>query len=258
MLKRFLEHPLTRGMDVDDPLTTDLRRQIVKTKPFLRKLYEEWYLLIRSRLPLVDGFVVELGSGAGFMAEYVDELITSDVHTSTYVQRIIDARKLPFDANSLKSIVMVDVLHHIPEVEKFFAEALRTLKDGGRIIMIEPWVTAWSKIIYTYIHHEPFNPDSSNWDIPDKGPLSGSNNALPWIVFSRDFDRFADYYPEFELKEVNVISPLCFLLSGGVSYKTFQPGWSYDFWRALENFAGSITSKIGLFALIVLEKRSNK
>jgi len=50
-LKRWLEHPLTRGLDLDDPRTTYLRRQILATKPFLRRIYEEWYAAIARSLP---------------------------------------------------------------------------------------------------------------------------------------------------------------------------------------------------------------
>jgi len=42
---------------------------------------------------------------------------------------------------SLRAIVMTDVLHHIPNVESFFAEAARCVRPGGVIVMIEPWLT---------------------------------------------------------------------------------------------------------------------
>jgi hypothetical protein len=42
LIGRWLAHPLTRGMDPDDPATTRLRKQIVEAKPFLHKIYLEW------------------------------------------------------------------------------------------------------------------------------------------------------------------------------------------------------------------------
>jgi hypothetical protein len=47
-----LEHPLLQGLDIDDPRTTFLRRQIIQGKPFLRKIYEEWYLKIAEAIPI--------------------------------------------------------------------------------------------------------------------------------------------------------------------------------------------------------------
>lgn len=66
MLKALLAHPLTRGLDIDDPQTTHLRQQIIQEKYFLRKIYEEWYQSIAASLPSGYGAVLELGSGAGF------------------------------------------------------------------------------------------------------------------------------------------------------------------------------------------------
>ena len=54
-LKRWFEHPLTRGLDLDDPRTTHLRRRILAEKPFLRKIYEEWYERIAASLPPEPG-----------------------------------------------------------------------------------------------------------------------------------------------------------------------------------------------------------
>ena len=78
-LKRWLEHPLTRGLDLDDPRTTRLRRQILAEKPFLRRVYEEWYGAMAASLPPGDGPVLELGSGAGFLADFVPGLVRSEV-----------------------------------------------------------------------------------------------------------------------------------------------------------------------------------
>ena len=79
MIKLILAHPLTRGMDIDDPRTTQLRLRIVRSKRFLRKIYEEWYRDIVAALPPCDGQVLELGSGAGFLSEFIPGLITSEI-----------------------------------------------------------------------------------------------------------------------------------------------------------------------------------
>ena len=40
-LSDWLAHPITRGLDVDDPRTTELRLRILQDKPFLRRIYDE-------------------------------------------------------------------------------------------------------------------------------------------------------------------------------------------------------------------------
>jgi hypothetical protein len=50
MLKQRLAHPLRRGLDVDDPLTTT-RRQIIQDNRFLRQIYWEWYEVLAAAPP---------------------------------------------------------------------------------------------------------------------------------------------------------------------------------------------------------------
>ena len=156
-LREMLSHPLTRGLDIDDPQTTDLRRRIIRNKPFLKRIYREWYEAIASRFS-VGETVLELGSGGGFLRETMPRLITSDVFPVPGVDRVEDARSLSFADRSLDGIVMTNVLHHIPDPASFLREAERTLKPGSRIVMIEPWNNAWSRFVYGKLHHEPFDP----------------------------------------------------------------------------------------------------
>src|SRR5258706_4120168 len=140
-MRRLLAHPLTRGLDIDDPSTTMRRRAIIESKPFLKRIYQEWYEAISSHLPDVSGPVLELGSGAGFLSGYVPRLITSDVFNCPGIQVVLNGHALPIAAESLRAIVMTDVLHHIPDPRRFFGEATRCLRIGGRILLIEPWVS---------------------------------------------------------------------------------------------------------------------
>jgi len=66
LITSWFAHPMTRGADIDDPKATELRREIVRQKKFLRKIYEEWYSTTVSFLPGGNGAVLELGSGADF------------------------------------------------------------------------------------------------------------------------------------------------------------------------------------------------
>lgn len=250
LLSRLLAHPLTRGLSVDDPLTTKLRRQIVRDKPFLESIYREWYELLHSCLP--EGKrVLELGSGAGFLGEVIPNVLTSEVFPTDGVALVADARRLPIRDAALDAIVMTDVFHHIPDVEAFLRDAARCVRTGGRMVMIEPWRTPWSRWIYRNLHPEPFEPDS-NWVLPATGPLSGANGALPWIVFSRDRQRFEELFPEWQPPTIRLLMPLSYLLSGGVSLRTLMPGWSYRYWRALERCLPQ--GICAMFALIVLER----
>lgn len=242
--------------DIDSPETTIRRRQLIQEKGFLRRIYEEWYLAIEETIPSGSRPALELGSGAGFMSDYVENLITSDILDLPGVSRTIDASAgLPFDDQSLRAITMVNTLHHISDVESFFAEATRCLEAGGVICMIEPWITRWSRFVYRTLHHEPFELDGASWRFETDGPLSGANVALPWMVFVRDRQRFEQGFPALELQKINPIMPIRYLLSGGVSMRALAPSWSFAPLRIAERSLGTAGQSSAMFAHIVVTRR---
>ena len=179
----WLAHPLTKGLDLDNPATTDLRRVIIKSKPSLRNIYVEWYQVLINQISTIEGPVLELGAGGGFLSEIFPGVIRSDILTTRHIDLACDAQKLPFPNRFFGSILMTNVLHHLPDPNIFFYEASRCVKPGGVIAMVEPWNTAWSKFIYRKMHQEPFDTTASQWSLEPGKPLSGANGALPWIFF---------------------------------------------------------------------------
>src|SRR5262245_44206486 len=95
-VQAWLSHPLTRGHDLDDPRTTDLRRQMIAQKPFLRDIYREWYQSLCEALPSGCEPVLELGSGPGFLADFIPGLVTSDILACEGVRVVLDGTHLPF------------------------------------------------------------------------------------------------------------------------------------------------------------------
>ncbi len=254
MLKQWLAHPLLRGLDVDDPRTTTLRRQIIQDNRFLRQIYQEWYGALIASLPNGPGAVLELGSGAGFLAEMIPGLIASEVFWCEHIRLVADGRRLALRTACLRAIVMTDVLHHIPDVCAFFTDAARCVRSGGVLVMIEPWATRWSRIIYTRLHHEPFWPQTPDWRFPAQGPLSSANGALPWIVFERDRVQFERESPQWRIEMIRPFMPFRYLVSGGVSLRALMPGWSFGAWRELERLFDPWMNTWAMFALIVLRR----
>ena len=256
-MKEFIRKRLALpdpGFELDDPRLTEFRRNIILEKKFLKALYTEWYTIIKNKLKdLPEGKIVELGSGAGFIKEVIPQAITSDILPLSSTDMTFSALEMPFADGELSAIVMIDVLHHIPRVADFFTEAIRCLKPGGKIIMIEPAIGLWGKFIYKRFHHEPLEPEAG-WEIPDTGPLSGANEALPWIIFVRDIARFRKEYPQLQLMGIRYHTPTRYLFSGGVSMRALVPSWFFHPMRWMELLLSPLGKHFSMFQTIEVKK----
>ena len=256
LVQSVLSHPLTRELDLDSPETTQQRFRLIKGKSFLNKFYRDCYLSIAGSIPEnVNGKILELGSGAGFIKDYLSDCVTSEVLQIPDIDIVLDGQRLPFVDDSLRGIVMLDVFHHLPRVHLFLEEASRCVRQGGVIVMIEPWNTPWSRFVYGHLHHEPFDAGCSGWEISQGGPLSNANQALPWIVFQRDRLLFERRFPKWQIEDINLHSPFCYLLSGGMSFRSFMPGSLFGMWRAIENKLRPCMPILAMFAKVVLLRK---
>lgn len=252
--KSILTEPLTQGIDINDPVLTETRKAILLTKKFLRSIYSEWYQQILQNLPEGPGIVLELGSGAGFARDFIPNLFTSEIFWVPDLSLVLDGCALPIADQSVKAIIMTDVLHHIPQVRSFFTEATRCIIPNGVVVMVEPWVSSWSQFIYHNFHHERFDPNTDKWAFETSGPLSGANGALPWVVFQRDKKMFSDEFPLLMVEKISPMMPFSYLLSGGLSRRGVLPASSYLWCRKFEKKLDPWISKLAMFALIVLRR----
>jgi SAM-dependent methyltransferase len=251
----WLSLPERRGIsDLDDRAATVLHAGIIRRKSLLRRLYIDFYDQFRRAAGEVRGSkLVELGSGGGFIKEVIPNVTTSDVIDAPGVDLCFSAMDMPFDDASVDAFLMIDVLHHLPDARAFFAEATRCLRAGGKVVMIEPANTPWSRFIYGNFHHEAFEPDAG-WSFPSTGRLSGANGALPWIIFCRDRARFEDRFPLLRINRVRPHTPFRYLVSGGLRLRQLLPGFAYPLIKALEAALSPLREQLGMFMTVELER----
>ncbi len=246
-----------KEIHLDTPEATLEHREILLRKPFLRRLYENWYheiIKIGKKTP--EGAIVEVGSGGGFLKNLYPEVITSDIQYFEHCDMTFACEDLPFGDNEISALVMQNVFHHIPDAEKFFQQASRVLKPGGKIVMIEPANTWFARFIYDKIHHEPWNADS-DWKFPSNGPLSGANGALPWIIFTRDSDKFQKLFPTLSHSKPKLHTPFRYILTGGFSYKSFVQGWSFGVISLIEKIFFPFYPVLAMFQTIEVTKTTD-
>jgi SAM-dependent methyltransferase len=258
----WLKLPQIRHIkDLDDPATTLLHSDIVRKKPFLKRLYIDFYRQFEKAVTEPEKKVlVELGSGGGLIKEVIANVITSDILELPSVDKVFSATNMPFEEMSVDAFFMFDVLHHITNPRGFFKEALRCLKTGGKIVMIEPANTLWSRFIYKNFHHELFDTQA-NWELQSTGrlmaeigPLSHGNGAIPWIIFSRDRQVFEREFPSLKVVRISNHTPLRYLLSGGLTLRQLAPSFTYPLIKAIEYALSPLGNYLGMFQTIELEK----
>lgn len=102
------------------------------------------------------GKLLDLGCGKvplfSVYKEYITENICVDcentLHSNEYVDFECDLTKdLPFDDNEFDTLILSDVLEHIPKPEKLWKEMYRILSKNGMLILNVPF--------YYWIHERP-------------------------------------------------------------------------------------------------------
>ena len=210
------------------------RREIWKDKKILRKLYRKWYRVIGDALK--PGKTLELGGGSGNLKEFFPEAVTSDIVFAPWLDTVLDAQYLPFKDESLDNIVLFDVLHHLTAPALFFVEAERVLRPKGRIVMMEPYISWSSFLVYRFLHFEGMNwsidPFESDSIEKSKDPFHG-NQAIPTLLFERDRDRFVRHFPRLKIVKEERMDFIIYPMSGGFHNVSLCP---VGFWKALSYF----------------------
>ena len=90
------------------------------------------------------GRLLDLGCGKvplfGSYAPFVDEVTCVDWAPGEHIDLSCDlSQPLPFDSASFDTIVLSDVLEHVPEPELLWREMTRVLAPQGRVIMNVPF-----------------------------------------------------------------------------------------------------------------------
>ncbi|HEY4393785.1 MAG TPA: class I SAM-dependent methyltransferase [Polyangia bacterium] len=236
-------------------------RRAWEQNPALRALYAEWYGRVAAELPPAAlGPRLELGSGPGFARQFIPGLELSDVVRAPWHDREVSADALPFGDGALGALVLFDVLHHLPDPRRFFTEASRALRPGGRLVMCEPYVSPLSYPIYKFLHDEPLalgvDPLAPVETRGARDPFD-SNQAIPSLLFGRGRRAFAEAFPALTVRNVERLSGPSYPASGGFSRRPLLP---QPLWAALHAVEGWLPEAafrlIGFRILVVVEKRS--
>jgi SAM-dependent methyltransferase len=200
------------------------QRRMWEQKPVLRDLYARYFDRVRTNLASGEP-TVEIGGGSGRLKqELSQEIVSSDVFRTPWVDIQLDAHHFPFQEATLRNVIAIDVLHHLPDPLCFFRECVRVLSSGGRIVLIEPHISLWSFFVYRFLHHEQCDLTDDAW-----GPRRSvkdynfANAALPWLILQRCQKRFLAEFPELRILDTEYLDFIAYPASGGFNYRSFAP-----------------------------------
>lgn len=242
--------------DLDTKRSLLEHREIINSKLFLKNVYVDFYKILKSYRVQKKGLLIEVGSGGGFLKRFIPKVITTDVLKADGIDRKLDLEDIKLKSNSVSVFYMLNVFHHIKNPKRALYEMQRCLIDGGKIIMIEPWPTVFSKFIYKNFHHETFDT-SSGWKIYGSGRMSDANGALPWIIFKRDSQKFKKTFPNLIVDEITPHTPFKYLFSGGLSHPQYLPNSFYPLLSSMEKLLSPLNKLVAMFATIVITKTTS-
>lgn len=110
-------------------------------------------------IPLhAKGRIVDLGCGKaplyGFYKDYCTDIVLTDWPGSTHENECLDlacnlTEPLPFEDEKFDTILLSDVLEHIPNPMHLWSEMYRLLRPGGKILLNTPF--------YYRLHETPYD-----------------------------------------------------------------------------------------------------
>jgi SAM-dependent methyltransferase len=236
-------------------------RQVWEGKPVLRRIYNEEFFARLLSHRKSEGPSVEVGAGPGFFKRALPAVISTDIVWCPWLDLVADAQKLPFQTARVANIFGVDMLHHVASPMTFLLEAQRILCPGGRLILVEPWVTPFSYIIYRYFHQEDCDLSVEPWELNSSTlPLSkkafDGNQAIPYLLFGpRHRSRTLRALPAFLPLAIEPFCLFAYLMSMGFKSMNLLPEPLYPAVSKIENATMPLWRRLAaLRVLLVLEK----
>jgi SAM-dependent methyltransferase len=227
-------------------------------KPLLKILYGDFYRLISQHLSnLPDPKIVELGSGLGNVKEVIPDCLRTDLFPNPWIDQIENAYKLSFADETVSDLILTDVFHHLKYPGTALQEFYRVLRKGGRVIMLEPHVSALGLLVYGALHQEPIaltrNIDwlaPGGWSPEDIDYYAAQGNATRIFLGMSFRDRLKDW----QMVKTVRLSALAYAASGGYSGPQLYPKSIFLLVKGVEKILDFFPTLFATRLLVILEK----
>jgi SAM-dependent methyltransferase len=195
--------------------------------------------------------VLEIGSGTSPLKLLYPGVETSDVLRLDYLDHVFDCQEIDayggIPGHSLDIITLTNVLHHLKDPLGFLAGAAAKLKPGGELVLAEPYFSLVSYPVYKLLHPEPVDFSVVRHGLAAvEGPLSTSNQAVPYMLLFSRRDWLAGLADQYDLDGIRVdyFSSLSYMATGGISRVFPVPGFLYRALFGFDNFLARTAPRI--------------
>jgi SAM-dependent methyltransferase len=246
-------------MSVQHNIEIHENRRAWESKRVLRDVYADFYRLIAANLaPKEEGALnLELGSGMGNVKCFIPDCITSDIFANPWLDRVENAYSLSFPDCSLANLILFDVWHHLEYPANAMEEAVRVLKPGGRLLVMDPAMSAIGMFVYGLFHHEPlglracFHQMPVNLENPTELPYFAAQSSAHRLLLHRELP---EMLLAWNLVKVLKITSFAYLASGGFRGRQLYPYRLLPMVRALDRLLAMFPSLFAARLLVVFEK----
>lgn len=186
--------------------------------------------------------VLEIGSGTSPLKFFYRSVTTSDILPLPYLDCHFDCHAVDtaecLGGRTFDIISLTNVLHHLHRPLDFLKKASARLRPGGKLVMLEPYYSFLSTVIFKTLHHEPSFLDAAVTDGGNEGqgPLSTANMAFPYLAFFRTPGFARRLAPEYDPDKASVryFTGLSYMLTGGISRRIPLPFFLYKRFFSLD------------------------
>ena len=261
-IRTWLQEPRLIGVNPDSEEMLQIHSKVLYEKPMMKEVFSEFYdtciQLDNKYFSQTKAKRVEIGAGVSFFKKKYPEIVSTDIKKAENLDMVVDAQNMPFENNSVRGIYGINCFHHFPNPNLFFNELDRVLEKGCGCVLIDPYYGTIAKRFYKKIFDtETFDMTQKEWVNESLGFMNGANQALSYIVFKRDKQKFEKMYPNLEIvvqKPLN--NYMRYILSGGLNFRQILPSFFSPVIKFFEFLFIPLNSIFALHHIIVIRKKN--
>lgn len=151
------------------------QRENILSNSGLRSYFSFLYEIVNQELETFDS-ILEVGAGAAISEIFLKQpIVRTDILPFNEFNVLGDCamERLPFKDSSFDAVLAFDSIHHSDQPSKAILELLRVIRKGGKIIIVEPFVSPLSYLPYKIFHYE-----ETSWNFKEQGSIELSLRNL--------------------------------------------------------------------------------